>query len=186
MPAPNRTGPLHEQSLGEQARAMAEDENERAIAELQGKVAQMKGLAFDIEAAIQACELEGVEVWLLADFFKPQISQRLEDIHRVLRGGSWCNDAETHLRSSFRAFTNPTTRDSSSGFRCVLADSEDSVSVTPEFRIGDHIWCESDYRQIMLWADALKMEPSRMIEVLLAGEESQLRYLAKSLRRFVY
>ena len=29
----------------------------------------------DVEAAIQACELEGVEVWLLADFFQPQISQ---------------------------------------------------------------------------------------------------------------
>lgn len=29
----------------------------------------------EIEAAIQACELEGVEVWLLADFFQPQISQ---------------------------------------------------------------------------------------------------------------
>lgn len=29
----------------------------------------------EIEAAIQACELEGVEVWLLADFFQTQISQ---------------------------------------------------------------------------------------------------------------
>lgn len=33
----------------------------------------------EIEAAIQACELEGVEVWLLADFFKPQISQTTLD-----------------------------------------------------------------------------------------------------------
>ncbi len=29
----------------------------------------------EIEAAIQACELEGVEVWILADFFQTQISQ---------------------------------------------------------------------------------------------------------------
>ncbi|MBL9168470.1 MAG: sugar transferase [Verrucomicrobiales bacterium] len=36
----------------------------------------------DIEAAIQACELEGIEVWLLADFFKPQISQTTLDDFR--------------------------------------------------------------------------------------------------------
>lgn len=36
----------------------------------------------DIEIAIQACELEGVEVWLLADFFKPQISQTTLDEFR--------------------------------------------------------------------------------------------------------
>lgn len=33
----------------------------------------------EIEQAIQACELEGVEVWLLADFFKPLISQTTLD-----------------------------------------------------------------------------------------------------------
>lgn len=36
----------------------------------------------DIEQTIQACELEGVEVWLLADFFKPQISQTTLDDFR--------------------------------------------------------------------------------------------------------
>jgi exopolysaccharide biosynthesis polyprenyl glycosylphosphotransferase len=35
-----------------------------------------------IERAIQACELEGVEVWLLADFFKTQISKTtLDDLY---------------------------------------------------------------------------------------------------------
>jgi exopolysaccharide biosynthesis polyprenyl glycosylphosphotransferase len=35
-----------------------------------------------VEAAISACELEGVEVWLVADFFKPQISRTsLDDLH---------------------------------------------------------------------------------------------------------
>src|SRR6185295_19695180 len=35
-----------------------------------------------IEKVIQACELEGVEVWLLADFFKTQISQTtLDEFH---------------------------------------------------------------------------------------------------------
>src|SRR5439155_23075727 len=32
-----------------------------------------------VEKVIQACELEGVEVWLLADFFKTQISQTALD-----------------------------------------------------------------------------------------------------------
>src|SRR2546422_2873634 len=32
-----------------------------------------------VEKVIQACELEGVEVWLLADFFKTQISQTTLD-----------------------------------------------------------------------------------------------------------
>lgn len=35
-----------------------------------------------VEAAIRACELEGVEVWLVADFFKLQISRtHLDDFH---------------------------------------------------------------------------------------------------------
>lgn len=35
-----------------------------------------------VEAAIRACEQEGVEVWLVADFFKPQISKTsLDDFH---------------------------------------------------------------------------------------------------------
>ena len=32
-----------------------------------------------VEKAIQICELEGVEAWLLADFFKTQISHTLVD-----------------------------------------------------------------------------------------------------------
>src|SRR5207247_7991361 len=35
-----------------------------------------------VEKVIQACELEGVEVWLLADFFKTQISTDLDDVER--------------------------------------------------------------------------------------------------------
>jgi exopolysaccharide biosynthesis polyprenyl glycosylphosphotransferase len=34
----------------------------------------------NIEKAIQACELEGVEVWLMADFFQTQISRTTVDI----------------------------------------------------------------------------------------------------------
>src|SRR6185369_7609187 len=32
-----------------------------------------------VEAAIRACELEGVEAWLVADFFKTQISRTTVD-----------------------------------------------------------------------------------------------------------
>jgi exopolysaccharide biosynthesis polyprenyl glycosylphosphotransferase len=36
----------------------------------------------EVEAAIRACELEGVEVWLLADFFRTQISRTsFDDFH---------------------------------------------------------------------------------------------------------
>ena len=35
-----------------------------------------------VEKVIQVCELEGVEVWLLADFFRTQISQTsLDELH---------------------------------------------------------------------------------------------------------
>ncbi|HYG34446.1 MAG TPA: sugar transferase [Clostridia bacterium] len=41
-----------------------------------GVIINAKRSFFDqVEAAINACELEGVEVWLIADFFKPQISR---------------------------------------------------------------------------------------------------------------
>ena len=43
---------------------------------INGVIVSAKRSFFDqIEAAISACELEGVEVWLVADFFKTQISR---------------------------------------------------------------------------------------------------------------
>ncbi|MBM3846762.1 MAG: sugar transferase [Verrucomicrobia bacterium] len=58
-----------------------------------------------IETAIQACELEGVEVWLLADFFQPQISQtNIDEFHgkpvmvfRSVPDESWPRLAKTVL-----------------------------------------------------------------------------------------
>src|SRR5262249_22819863 len=42
---------------------------------INGVIISAKRAFFDqIEVAIKACELEGVEVWLVADFFKTQIS----------------------------------------------------------------------------------------------------------------
>jgi len=39
---------------------------------------------------------------------------------RVLRGGSWNNNAETNLRSSNRNNDTPSNRNDNNGFRCVL------------------------------------------------------------------
>ena len=48
-----------------------------------GVIVSAKRALFDqVEAAIAACELEGVEVWLVADFFKTQISKTsLDDFY---------------------------------------------------------------------------------------------------------
>jgi exopolysaccharide biosynthesis polyprenyl glycosylphosphotransferase len=48
-----------------------------------GVILSAKRSLFDqIEAAIRACELEGVDVWLVADFFKTQISRTsFDDFH---------------------------------------------------------------------------------------------------------
>jgi exopolysaccharide biosynthesis polyprenyl glycosylphosphotransferase len=47
---------------------------------INGVIISAKRSYFDqVEAAINACELEGVEVWLVADFFKPQISRTTLD-----------------------------------------------------------------------------------------------------------
>ena len=50
---------------------------------------------------------------------------------------------------------------------------DEAVGQTAKFRIGDYNWCEPDYRQILLWAEALKMEPLTLIKKLVAGEESK-------------
>jgi exopolysaccharide biosynthesis polyprenyl glycosylphosphotransferase len=63
-----------------------------------GVILAAKHTYFDkIEKAIQACELEGVEVWLMADFFNTQVSQTsLDDFYgrpmlvfRSTPEGSW-------------------------------------------------------------------------------------------------
>lgn len=49
---------------------------------------------------------------------------------------------------------------------------EEAVAQTARFRIGEYAWCEPDYRQILLWAEALKVEPITVIEKLVAGLQS--------------
>jgi exopolysaccharide biosynthesis polyprenyl glycosylphosphotransferase len=63
-----------------------------------GVLVSAKRSLFDqVEAAIRACELEGVEVWLVADFFRTQISRTSIDdffghpvlVFRTAPGASW-------------------------------------------------------------------------------------------------
>ena len=63
-----------------------------------GVLVSAKRSLFDqVEAAIRACELEGVEVWLVADFFRTQISRTSIDdffghpvlVFRTTPGASW-------------------------------------------------------------------------------------------------
>jgi len=65
-----------------------------------GVIVSAKRSFFDqVEDAIRACELEGVEVWLVADFFRTQISQTSFDdfygqpvlVFRTAPGASWEN-----------------------------------------------------------------------------------------------
>jgi Leucine-rich repeat (LRR) protein len=43
-----------------------------------------------------------------------------------------------------------------------------SESLVPRYKIGEHVFCEPDYRQILLWAGSLQLEPLTVIERLLA------------------
>lgn len=47
---------------------------------------------------------------------------------------------------------------------------EEAVTQTARFRIGEYAWCEPDYRQILLWAEALRIEPIAVIEKLVAAD----------------
>jgi exopolysaccharide biosynthesis polyprenyl glycosylphosphotransferase len=68
-----------------------------------GVIISAKGSFFDqIETAVRACELEGVEVWLMADFFKTQISRTTFDdfygqaimVFRAVPEASWASVAK--------------------------------------------------------------------------------------------
>lgn len=50
-----------------------------------------------------------------------------------------------------------------------LAKKEPSALTAVKFRIGDYEWCEPDYRQILVWAKALSINPEEIIDRLLNG-----------------
>jgi exopolysaccharide biosynthesis polyprenyl glycosylphosphotransferase len=68
-----------------------------------GVIISAKRSFFDqVEAAVRACELEGIEVWLMADFFKTQISRTTFDdfyghaimVFRAVPEASWASVAK--------------------------------------------------------------------------------------------
>jgi len=42
-----------------------------------------------------------------------------------------------------------------------------SEALVPRFKIGEHLFCEPDYRQILIWSKALALEPTIMTDLLL-------------------
>src|ERR1035437_9124839 len=50
-----------------------------------------------------------------------------------------------------------------------LAKERQSTPIDARFRIGQYEWCEPDYRQILIWAHALKLDPEEVIHRLLNG-----------------
>jgi hypothetical protein len=54
-----------------------------------------------------------------------------------------------------------------------LADKKQTVAVTAKFRIADYDWCEPDYRQILIWADALGMKPEQVVQRLTVSPMSR-------------
>ncbi|MDP1589861.1 MAG: leucine-rich repeat domain-containing protein [Prosthecobacter sp.] len=45
-------------------------------------------------------------------------------------------------------------------------DAKAEAALVPRFKIGEHEFCEPDYRQILLWAESLDMEPETVLERL--------------------
>jgi hypothetical protein len=58
------------------------------------------------------------------------------------------------------------------GETLALTRQEQAAIQSPMRKIGGYEWREPDYRQILLWAEALQMDPATVIDKLVAGEES--------------
>ena len=54
-----------------------------------------------------------------------------------------------------------------SGALALSRNVQTSAALVPEFRIGEHVLCEPDYSQILLWASALEVEPETVVKRLL-------------------
>ena len=56
----------------------------------------------------------------------------------------------------------------------------------PLFAIGEYQWCEPDYRQILLWAEVLALEPEEVIRRLLVRDSLYLNCDGKELGFCLY
>lgn len=54
-----------------------------------------------------------------------------------------------------------------------LSFSRAEDALVPRFKIGEHVFCEPDYEQLILWADALRMDPDKVLSHLLTGNPDE-------------
>jgi blocked-early-in-transport protein 1 len=83
----NNTKNANGLSASEQARMLMEEQNNRGIAELEGSVARMKDLAFDIEAAIQEDRKELEQTSLSFDKVTMMMKGTLGNVNKMLATG---------------------------------------------------------------------------------------------------
>lgn len=55
----------------------------------------------------------------------------------------------------------------------LVAKAEEAPLAETKFRVGGYEWCEPDYRQILIWAKTLKLEPQQVIQRLLWRRDAQ-------------
>lgn len=53
-------------------------------------------------------------------------------------------------------------------------------ALVPRYKIGDHVFCEPDYQQILLWANVLKLDPETVIEGILTEPEFEWDHNSRS------
>jgi|GEM_PF-2363813 len=61
-----------------------------------------------------------------------------------------------------------------------LALSRNNAALAPRFTIGEHVFCEPDYQQILLWEKALELRPEEVVERLLTEPENESKHYNKT------
>ncbi|HZF01373.1 MAG TPA: hypothetical protein VE344_05695 [Methylomirabilota bacterium] len=64
-----------------------------------------------------------------------------------------------------------------------LATKSQKSVTAARFRIGEYEWCEPDYRQILIWAKRLAVNPSEIIERLQTGRKLAKDFWGETLFR---
>ncbi len=63
-----------------------------------------------------------------------------------------------------------------------LSFSRADAALVPQYTIGEHVFCEPDYRQMLLWAKSLGMEPAEVARRLLFQNNSLASFFSFNLR----
>jgi hypothetical protein len=62
-----------------------------------------------------------------------------------------------------------------------LSFSRADTALVPQYTIGEHVFCEPDYRQMLLWAKTLGMEPAEVVRRLLFQSNSLASFFSFNL-----